>query len=309
MKDSKKAPLVSVIIPTYNRIEPLTKSLSSLFSMNRRHCMEVIVIDNGSIDGTSKMLALQFPRVKTIKNRQNIGFAPALNQGIRKSRGQFIFVTNDDVTFDKNCLRELVALIKTNDKIAIVGGRMFTDKKPRTMALPGFKFNIWLGYHPYDYQSPDKIREMDVATGGCMLIRKSSLKVFGTFDPGFFFCGEDYDLCTRAKIAGHKVMYCPTAIVWHQFLNSGQKTNNFGPLFAHYRGKFRFMFIHATVLQLLFFLPIQLLIGPLASYWQSRQKTLLPIVAALYFNIKNLNEILKTRKKINILRRQFTYET
>ncbi len=305
-----KYPLVSIIIPTYNRQEYLFKALRSLYLQNYpQNKIETIIIDNGSNDNTLQMLSLKFPKSIIIKNNRNIGFAPALNQGIRKSQGQFIFVTNDDVTFDKNCLRELVALAETNDKIAIVGGRMFTDLKPQTMALPGFKFNIWLGYHPYDYQSSDKIREMDVATGGCMLIRKSSLKVTGTFDPGFFFCGEDYDLCTRAKIAGFKVMYCPTAIVWHKFLNSGQKTNNFGPLFAHYRGKFRFMFIHATVLQLLFFLPIQLLIGPLFSYWQSRQKTLLPIVTALYLNIKNLNEILKRRKKINKLRRQFTYET
>lgn len=301
--------MVSVIIPTQNRQKHLQKTLLSLKSQNfPKAKIETIVIDNGSNDNTLQMLSAKFGHVQTIKNRRNIGFAPALNQGIRKSRGQFIFVTNDDVTFDKNCLKELVSIIKTDDKIAIVGGRMFFDKKPQTMALPGFRFNIWLGYHPHDFQNSDKIREMDVATGGCMLIRKSSLKVFGLFDPKFFFCGEDYDLCSRAKIAGFKVMYCPTAIVWHQFLNSGQTINNFSSLFAHYRGKFRFMFIHASILQLLFFLPLQLLIGPFFSYWQSRQKTLLPIVAALYSNIKNLNEILTTRKKINKLRDQFTDE-
>jgi GT2 family glycosyltransferase len=132
---------------------------------------------------------------------------------------------------------------------------------------------------------------MDVATGGCMLIRKSMLKSIRLFDEGFFFCGEDYDLCFRARIAGFKIMYCPTAIVWHKFLGSGKQS--FNSLFAHYRGKFRFMLIHATIIQLFVFLPVQIVIG--IRYFR-------PLFAALFWNIKNLPSAIESRRKVHRLK-------
>ncbi|OGM26991.1 hypothetical protein A3D00_05745 [Candidatus Woesebacteria bacterium RIFCSPHIGHO2_02_FULL_38_9] len=272
-----------------NREKSLIETLNSLFKMNYpKNRTEVIIVDNGSTDGTIEELP---SKLKLIKNKNNKGFAPALNQGIKASKGEYIFVTNDDVVFDRNCLSELVKLAQSDKKIGIVGGKMFF-KNSRIMALPGFRVNLWLGYHPFDLEGQNRTREMDVATGGCMLIRKSMLGKIGLFDEGFFFCGEDYDLCFRAKYAGFKIMYYPIAIVWHEFLNTSKKS--FNSLFAHYRGKFRFMLVHASLPQLIFFFPIQLTVGT---------KNLAPMSKAIIWNIKNFNKTLESRNKVNELKK------
>ncbi|MBI3397213.1 glycosyltransferase, partial [Candidatus Woesebacteria bacterium] len=184
----KPYPHVSIVIPTRNRHKSLLNTLESISKLNYpKNKTEVIVIDNGSTTAQSLDYKIQGLNIRTIKNKTNKGFAPALNQGIHKSRGKYVFITNDDVIFDKNCLSELVKCAELNSKVAIVGGKMLF-KNTRHMALPGFRVNLWLGYHPYDYKDADKIREMDVATGGCMLLSKQSLLKFGIFDEGFFFC-------------------------------------------------------------------------------------------------------------------------
>lgn len=292
-------PKITVVLPTLNRKKSLQESLKSLYKMEYPyHKQEVIVIDNGSTDNTSLFVKEKFPKVKLITLPRNIGFAPALNVGIKKAKGSYIFITNDDVIFNRNCLSELVKLAQSDKTIGIIGGKMFFRDRPKRMALPGFRVNIWLGYHPYDFKGKDQVREMDVATGGCMLMRKSMLKFTGLFDEGFFFCGEDYDLCFRARIAGFKVMYCPTALIWHKFL--GSSAQSFSSLFAHYRGKFRFMLIHATIIQLLVFLPVQIVVG--IRYFR-------PLFAAFYWNIKNISLAFESRRKVLSLKGGLPYES
>ncbi len=289
-----------------DRKKSLSETLHSIYSLKYpKNKIDTIIVDNASSDGTSEMLRKKYPAVKLIQNNHNVGFAPALNIGIKHSKSKYIFVTNDDVIFDKNCLTELINLIETDSKIGVVGGKMFFQDQPKIMALPGFRVNLWLGYFPYDYAGADQVRELDVTTGGCTLIRRSILKKSGMYDDGFFFCGEDYDFCFRVKLAGFKLLYCPKAIVWHGFLNSAKKTDNFDQLFAHFRGKFRFMLIHASLPQMLFFLPVQLSIAPLASYYRGKQITILPILAALFWNILNISKTLQSRKLVNELKRRY----
>ncbi|MBI3486277.1 glycosyltransferase, partial [Candidatus Daviesbacteria bacterium] len=243
-----------------------------------------------------------------IKNNTNRGFAPALNQGIKRSTGKYVLTTNDDVIFERKCLIELVRVVEKDKTIGILGGKMLFEGKEKLIALSGFRVNLWLGYHPYDFNGQDNLREMDVATGGCMLIRKSALAKSGFYDEGFFFCGEDYDLCFRMKIVGFKIVYVPSAIVIHKFLNSRRKKDNFPQLFAHYRGKFRFLFIHASSLQMLVFFPIQFLIGPFFSYLQSKQLTILPMVSALIWNLENLPSTLKSRHEVKKLKIAYEFK-
>ncbi len=298
------SPKVSIIIPTRNRVDSLLETLDSIYKMSYpRAKIEVLAVDNGSKSDYGRSLKRRFPATKIIKLATNVGFGPALNIGIKQALGEYILVTNDDVIFDKDCLRELINVAELGSKIGIVGGKMYFKDDPTRLALPGFKVNLWLGYHPYDFSGSNSIREMDVTTGGCMLIRASMFKRTGPFDEGFFFCGEDYDLCLRAKKAGFKVMFSPKAVVWHEFLNNGKKTNNSSQLFSHYRGKFRFMVVHATVPQMLVFFPIQLLAGPIFCYWQSRQLTFKPMINALGWNLMNIKGTAKSRQFVNQLSR------
>ncbi len=294
---SHKSPLISIIIPTRNRWQDLAECLKSLqkqtYSQNK---IELIIIDNGSTDNTPKLLVKKFPSTKLISLPRNIGFAPALNLGGKKAKGKYLLVTNDDVTFEKNYIRELALLLESNPQIGVAHGKMFF-RNTNQVATPGFKLMPFLGYHPQPYYDLDTTQECDVATGGNMFIRKKAFNKLGGFDEGFFFCGEDYDFCFNTKRLGFKIFYHPKAICWHGFLQSGKPSKiNQDSLLAHYKGKFRYMLKNATVFQILTFFPIQIIVGPFFSYFKFGHRTFLPIIKAMLWNIIHLGDTLKARQ-------------
>lgn len=282
-----KFPSVCIIIPTRNRFKSLSETLSSLEGLDYpKNKIEIVIIDNASDQ------KIKHQKVKIIRNETNNGFAPALNQGIKVTQSKYLWITNDDVLFDRKCLFELIKLAESNEKIGVVAGKMFFRDNPKRMAFSGFRVNFWLGYHPYDSSGKNAVRDIDVATGGCMLIKRSILGKVGLFDEKYFFCGEDYDFCFRTRYAGYKVMYTPYAKVWHGFLGSGKKT--FDSLLNHYYGKFRFIFTHATIAQILFFLPAQLITSPTP-----------PVFISLFKNLKEIKNLYKKRKRIQNLKKDY----
>ena len=135
-----------------------------------------------------------------------------------------------------------------------------------------------------------------------MLIRKSMINLIGNFDEKFGPYGaEDYEFCYRARTAGFKVMHCPNAKVWVDDENINQKAVP-ERLYGHYRGKFRFMLLYASLWHNLIFFPIQLTAGPVYCYLQSGKKTTLPMIKALWWNIKNLKSTLKDRSGLATLK-------
>lgn len=295
----KLLPFISVVIPTRNRINDLTDCLKSLKKQTYpQNKLEIIIVDNGSTDGTPERIE----NFILIKNKTNIGFAPALNQGGNKAKGKYLLVTNDDVTFDQNYLKELTWLLELNPQIGVAHGKMFF-RNTNQVATPGFKLRPFLGYHPQPYRDLDTTRECDVATGGNMFIRKRVFDKLGGFDEGFFFCGEDYDFCFNTKRLGFKIFYHPKAICWHGFLQSGKPSAiNQDSLLAHYKGKFRYMLKNATVFQILTFFPAQIIVGPFFSYFKFGHRTFLPIIKAMVWNIINLKDTFKARQRAQKLK-------
>lgn len=292
-------PEVTVLLPTMNRKKSLKRTLRSLSRLvYPKHKLKIMIIDNASHDNTVNMTHKNFPKIKVIHLPFNIGFGPALNEGISRTTTPFMLVTNDDVIFDKNCLKEMVKLSLRSKNIGIVSCKMFFADRPTTLALQGFKVNLWLGYHPTDLSGVDTVRETDVATGGCMLINYAVIKRIGYFNQSFFFSGEDYDFCFRVRRAGFKIMHCPEAIVWHEFLNAGKRQENFFQLYSHYRGKFHFMFVHAHIFQIMSFVFIQFTIGPIYSYYNFGIRTLIPMLWALGWNARHMKQTLAERKRL-----------
>lgn len=296
-------PKVSIVIPTRNRLTSLSKTLSSLSGLDYpKSKIEIIIVDNGSTDGTFELIKNGKPggfsgKIKLVRNKTNRGFAPALNQAIYLSQSDYILITNDDVIFDPPCLNELVALSESDPTVGITTGKMFfrnlsAQAGTKRMAFSGFKVNLWLGYQPYDEKGKNTIRDIDVATGGCMLIKRSVLKKVGLFDEKYFFCGEDYDFSFRVRYSGFKVLYNPKAVLWHGFLGSGK--NSPDSLINHYYGKFRFVLTHSTFPQLFFFFPFQVFANP------NNLKYMFTAASKILGSYK---EILKTRRKIQKLKK------
>lgn len=291
-------PSVTFVFPTLNGRLLIDKVLSSIKEQNYPQVkIEVIVVDNASTDGTPEIIKKKFPWVNLIRMSKNTGSAPPITMGAKIARGDYILATNDDVIFEKNCLRELVKLALSDSRIGITTGKMLDLDPPHKPLFFGFRINLYFGYNTFDFKDTDKIRECDWAPGACIFISKELLKRVCYFDDEYIFCGDDYDVCFQVRSLGYKIMYTPKALYYHGFTRAKGKN---GPtrehLFAHYRGKIRFMVKNASLLQIVTFLPVQIIFGPFYSYLKFGHKTLFPLLKALFWNTKHLEETLRARQ-------------
>lgn len=295
-----KKPRIGVIIPTYNRFPELKKCLNSLKKQSYpQKKITLVVIDNNSQDHTATLREQNSPCLKIVHLKKNIGFAPAINLAAKKLKSKYLLVTNDDVIFAKDYLKKLVALMEKNSKVAITHGKMYF-RNSKKIATPGFRILSFLGYHPHYYLNLNLTQECDIATGGNMFIRRLVYDKVGGFDPGFFFCGEDYDFCFRVKKIGYQIFYHPQAVCSHGFLASRKKAGfTQKALFSHYQGKFRYMLKNASLWQFVFFFPAQFIGWPIVAFFRGGASFSLypPMLKAVYWNLNHLKETLKARKK------------
>ncbi len=219
---------VSFVILTWNSVENIASCLASL-PASLTCSFEVIVVDNGSQDGTVDTIKKHFPTVRIIQNSTNSGVACARNQGIRASRGQYVLILDDDTVVHPLAVQTLVQLLDGSARVGLCGPRLvdaegqlslscrlfptFWDKLSRW--LPG---NFWRAMRrrtelaDWDHEAP---RSVDYLIGACQLIRRRALDEVGLLDELIFYGPEDVDLCLRMHEFGWGVMYEPRATVVH----------------------------------------------------------------------------------------------
>lgn len=203
--------LVSIIILNYNGKNCLENTLKSVSKLNfPKKDFEVIVVDNNSKDDSWKIVKKY--RTKLIRNKENFGFAEGNNVGIRKAKGDFIVLFNNDLIVDKNWLKELVPIIQADKKIGAIGGKIYYGKT-KELWFGGAKFNFG-GIVNHKYLG-DKAGYSDYMVGAAVMFRKSVLKEVGLFDKKFFLYSEDIDLGSRIRKKGYTVFYSPEAISYH----------------------------------------------------------------------------------------------
>lgn len=221
---------LSIIIVSYNTKRLLQKCLDSLGAEKKSKDREIIVIDNASMDGSWQMVQEKFPLVKLVKNTENMGFAKAVNKGISLAEGKSILLLNSDTEASENTLADLLEFEK-KVRPAIIGLRMLNADgsiQPSVFRLPtarGAFSEYWLGkkgsfskYWPVGEES----REVEAVSGGAMLISRAVLDKIGYFDERYFMYFEDMDFCRRARKAGFKIYYLPSAKVIHVHGASGR---------------------------------------------------------------------------------------
>ena len=298
-------PNISVIVPSLNGKKVIGNLIKSVEKQIFTGKIEIIVTDDGSTDGTTAYLKRIFPEVQVIRFDKNRGSAPAINAAAKIAVYEYLLVTNDDVVFEKNALRHLLNCAQTQPKAGIVTGKMLDIKGK--FAIPGFRINHFLGYHPYDLTNKNKIRECDWAVGACLLIKKRLLKKVGYFDEGYIFCGEEYDLSWQMRRLGLKILYTPKAKFFHGFRRSSIPNQELR--FAHYRGKFRYLFKNGRLDHILVFLVFQLLIIPLFYLFYERRSNIKPIYKAFVWNLVNLKKILKSRQETALIIKKSNAQT
>lgn len=221
------------VIPNWNGKDYITNCLRSIVSQSIK--ANIIVVDNGSVDGSVDLIEKEFPEVFLIKNDKNYGFAGGVNRGIQKAidmGAEYVALFNNDAIADKRWLEELVSCLQKNPKTAIATCK-FLDSKGNKFDSTGDIYTTWGLSYPRGRGEPvsdvyDNRNLVFGASGGASLYRTSLFKEIGLFDQEFFAYFEDVDISFRAQLAGWKVRYVPTAIAYHQISATTGKIKGFG---------------------------------------------------------------------------------
>jgi hypothetical protein len=234
-------PQLSIIIVNYNAGPFLPKNLDSLKTQLRNLEHEVIVVDNASSDKSMEWVRQNHPEVKCVLNRANLGFAAAVNQGIREAKGEFTLWLNPDSELLDSGFETLIQYMKTHPEIGIAGPQILNPDGSVQLSCRSFPSHETALFNRYSlltrlfpanpfsrkYLKTDwdhrEISEVDWVSGACLLHRRELLKETGGLDETFFMYCEDVDFCLRAKKAGWKTVYHPGAKVLHHIGGSSRQ--------------------------------------------------------------------------------------
>ncbi len=211
-------PLITVVVVTFRARDLLAACLDSLAAQTTPH--RVLVIDNASTDGTTELLAHRFPQVPVVRLPTNTGFAGGLAAGLARVGTRWTALLNDDATAAPDWLAELVSVARREPGAAAVTSRMLLGDGDRINNLgvgltrQGYGFDLGLG-RPAD-DGFGTVTEVFGFSGGAALLDTAAVRAVGGSPAEFFLYYEDTDLSWRLRLAGHRVVSAPDAVVRHR---------------------------------------------------------------------------------------------
>jgi GT2 family glycosyltransferase len=238
-----RTPAIAAILVNYNAGDELRRALQSVADELHDMPWEAVVVDNGSADGSGDIAVEFSPGVTLLRNRDNVGFGRAVNQGVAATTAPLILIMNPDCRLVAGAVAALRAELDPHDYCAIVGPRilnpdgsvqgsargdpdMLTGLFGRTAALR--RLLPWLAVSKRNVVSDAAIRSghesvvVDWLSGACMLARRDALARVKGFDERYFLYWEDADLCRRLRAAGYHVRYVPGATAIHRVGHSSK---------------------------------------------------------------------------------------
>ncbi len=204
---------VSIVIPAFNRRYELEKCLESIYRQDYRN-FEILIIDNGSSDGTKEMVWRKFPGVRLISNRRNLYACKTRNSGVARSVGSYVWFLDSDVVIGKDdCLSTMVRLIKSDETIGGIGGTVYVfDDKSTRIALPQHNhFDMFDNWDREDFQ----LVECDFLPSSNLLMKKDFLLKIGGFTEIYDYLLEDNDLGFKITKFGLKNVTDRRTIAFH----------------------------------------------------------------------------------------------
>ncbi len=220
LEPNTKAYDCSIVIPVWNKIELTRQCLTHLADVTCGCTYEVIIVDNGSADGTKEFLASLSGDIRVVTNDSNLGFAIACNQGANVAKGKYVVFLNNDTIPQTGWLSALVEDAEQHPDVAIVGSKLLYLND--TIQHAGVVFSK-LGQTPYhifnsvksDFSAANIRQEFQAVTAACLLIRQDAFHAVGGFDEEFRNGFEDVDLCLKIRESGKKVIYQPKSVLYH----------------------------------------------------------------------------------------------
>jgi GT2 family glycosyltransferase len=224
------SPRIAVIVLNWNRRVDTLECLDSLARQTYLNYY-VIVIDNGSTDGSVGSIQANFPDAIVVTNSSNLGYAEGNNIGIGlalNDAADYVLLLNNDTVVDPTLLEQLVRVAETSEQVGAVGAKIlyYSDRERIWSAGSVLNYTETVtrlrGYRQIDRGQFDRIEEVECISGCAMLLRRSAIEAVGVLDrlfsPAYF---EDTDWCLRARQRGYRILYAPAAKVWHKVSMSG----------------------------------------------------------------------------------------
>ena len=254
---------LSIIIVNWNTKEYLLPCLREIFERGQGMSREVILIDNGSGDGSGDEVKKSFPSVHVIQNEENLGFAKAVNQGLKTSSGRYILLLNPDTRVKNDTTERLVSFMESCSDAAVAGAQLLNADGSKQNSIANFPslaselLNKSLLRWLFPEKFPGKGRnysepfEVDSVIGACMMVRREAMKQVGLLDEDYFLFLEETDWCYRMRKAGWRVYHVPQAEVYH-FQGKGAEKEKKRAKVEYYRSRSLFFKKHRGTLQWFF---------------------------------------------------------
>jgi hypothetical protein len=246
--NDKMAPALSIVLVCWNNKAYLDPCLKSLYDTGLKNSFDIIVVDNGSTDGSQQMLRDKYPEVKTIQNGGNVGLAKASNQGINATAGRYVLLLNNDTIVDGSSFDAMIDFLDQNPKVGAVGGKLLNGDGSIQTCYNNFStlqeeflITTRLGKlirRSYPAITEEKnVRSVDWLSSACLMVRRSALDDVGLLDEGYFIYGDEADLQYRLKKAGWGIYFLPHVTTVHF---GGRSMDRWKRRAKVYRGKMLF---------------------------------------------------------------------
>jgi len=278
---------MSIVLVCWNNKAYLDPCLKSLYEGGLKSTFDVIVVDNGSTDGSQQMLAEKYPQVKLIQNAGNVGLGKASNQGIEATNGRHVLLLNNDTLVNGPALDVLVEYLDAHPEVGATAGKLLNPDgsfqsgfAPFSTLLEEFLIVthigelIWTGYPSHG--DANEIKETGWMSSACLLVRRAALDKIGLLDEGYFIYGDEADLQYRLNEAGWKVVFLPNSSIIHF---GGRSMDRWKRRKMVYRGKMMFYrknygFLSTVLLRALFFVMslLKLLVWCIGFFVPSRNE-------------------------------------
>jgi GT2 family glycosyltransferase len=300
---------VSVVIPSWNGRALLEVVLPSLAAQSLAP-LEVIVVDNGSGDGTVEWLRSAWPSVVVEALPENVGFAAGVNRGIARARGEYVALINNDIELDPGCLRELVGALERDPGAGSAAAKMLRyhdrgviDATGDTLRWSGIA--LQRGQNEPDRGQYDREERVFSACGGAALYRRVALDEVGWFDQAFFAYLEDVDWGFRAQLRGLGCVYAPAAVAYHMGSATTRREGKPDPVFygLPWRNDVWLVAKNYPGGALLRYAPLLVANHVLGLGVAVRDGLLRPHLAALWAAARGLPRVLRQRRAIQRARR------
>jgi N-acetylglucosaminyl-diphospho-decaprenol L-rhamnosyltransferase len=250
-------PMLSIVLVCWNNKSYLDACLQSLYETGLKYTFDIVVVDNGSADGSQQMLITKYPEVRIIQNASNAGLGKASNQGIEDTIGKYVLLLNNDTIVNGRSFDAMIEFLEQHPKTGAVGGKLL-NPDGTTQAGYNYFSNLFQeflvatrlgefirpGYPAV--MTAGEIRAVDWMGSACLMVRRSALDKIGLLDEGYFIYGDETDLQYRLKKAGWDVYYLPEATTVHY---GGRSMNRWSRRKMVYRGKMLFYQKHYGPLQ------------------------------------------------------------